>query len=472
MNIPQQFATTTTDGAAPEHGSDIVVVGGGIAGLAAAFRLHQQGWSVTVLEASTSVGGRMSSIERDGYVLNRGATILPASFTNIIQLSEDAGLGKPFKPLAVSVGMPRDGRMRFLVRRNGVGGILDLVGTDLLSLRSKLLMPRLAMDLVRWRRRLAGDKSYQVAARLDNESVASYALRRLNQEILDYVLDPFLRGLYLGETADMSVVDLFLSLSKLGGGPMQYPSGIDFLPKRLASFVDVRTGATVREVRHVDGGVRTVWEDGEGEHALFTRGGVLALNGPDLLQTYRDLSDRQRELIQSVRYKSALKGIFALRRLPPNVPTLIPVPRAAGIGLAITVVDSESMPDSVPPGKAVISGHWVSEYSREVLDLPDAELLPEMIREIETVVPGLSAELEFAQIVRWGFATNARYRGFYDTVARIRRTLSPDDVIQLAGEYLALSGTANSVENGERAAGNLDARLRSLYGAPAKRSSP
>ncbi|WP_155060336.1 protoporphyrinogen/coproporphyrinogen oxidase [Streptomyces blattellae] len=472
MNTSQRSASETTDDVRPEHDSDIVVVGGGIAGLAAAFRLHEQGWSVTVLEAAEAVGGRMSTVERDGYVLNRGATMLPESFTNIVKLTEDAGLGKPFKPLAVTVGMPRDGRMRFLVRRSGPGALLDLVGTDLLSFRSKLLMPRLAVDLRRWRRQLANDKTYQAAARLDNESVASYALRRLNQEILDYVLDPFLRALYLGETTDMSVVDLFLSLSKLGGGPMQYPRGIDFLAKRLASFVDVRTGATVQDVRHVDGGVRTVWKDSEGEHTLTTRGAVLAMNGQDLLPVYHDLSDQQRELIQSVRHKSVLKGIFALRRLPADVPTLIPVPRAAGMGLGITVVDSQSMPDSVPPGGAVISGHWVSEYSKGILERPDDELIPEMIKEMETVIPGLSAELEFVHVVRWGFATNARYRGFYDTVANIRRTLAEDDVIQLAGEYLALSGTNNSVDNGERAAAHLNERMRSLYGPPVKRPNP
>ncbi|MGC0405227.1 protoporphyrinogen oxidase [Streptomyces sp. SAI-126] len=128
------------------------------------------------------------------------------------------------------------------------------------------------------------------------------------------------------------------------------------------------------------------------------------------------------------------------------------------------------MPDSVSPGKAVISGHWVSEHSKEVLERTDGDLLPEMIREMEQVIPGLSAESEFAHIVRWSFATNSRYRGFYDTVANIRRTLASDDVVQLAGEYLALSGTANSVENGERAAVDLGERLTALHGSPAKRS--
>lgn len=448
--------------ARPDYDCDVVVVGGGIAGLAAAFRLHQQGWSVTVLEAAAIVGGRMSSLERDGYVLNRGATLLLGSFTNLIRLCVDSGLGKPFEPFSVTVGMVRDGRTRYVIRRSGLGAVLDLARTDVLSFRSKLLMGRLAVDLIRWRRRLAKDKDYEIAAQLDTETVTAYAHRRLNKEIFDYVLDPFLRGLHLMDSSEMSVVDLFLFLNKLGGAPMQYPNGINFLAKRLASFVEVHTAATVSEVRHVDGGVHTVWQDSAGEHTLHTRGAVLAVNGPDVLDIYPDLSERQRELIRSVRYKSVLKGIFALRRLPADVPTLVSVPGVAKMGLACTIVDSESMPGSVPPGKAVVSGHWDDDYSREALKLPDDEVLPEMIQEIEKVLPGLSAELEFAQIVRWDFATSARYRGFYDTVAKIRRTVDPNDVIQLAGEYLALSGTPNSVDNGERAAAALGRRLKSL----------
>jgi oxygen-dependent protoporphyrinogen oxidase len=442
---------------------DVVVVGGGISGLAAAFRLQQQGLTVTVLEAADAVGGKMVSTERDGYVLNRGATTLPSSFSNLIQLCADSGLGRPFKPLTPSIGIPRDGRMRFLVRHAGLGAAVDGIRTDLLSWRSKLLLRRFVADVKRWRQQLDGDENYETAARLDTETVASYAQRRLNQEILDYLIDPLLRGLYLSETSNMSVVDLFLSVTKLGGGgPMEYPSGIDFLAKRLASFVDVRTGATVRDVRHVDGGVRTVWHDAEGEHTIDSRGCVLAVNGPVVPKIYPDLSDRQRELIESIRYKSVLKATFALRRLPPNVPTIVPVPRAAGIGLGVVNVDTRAMPHSAPAGKAVVSGHWVDEYSKAAVGRSDEELLPEMIEHMESVIPGLSAELEFAEVVRWEIATNARYIGFYDTVSELRRSLDPDDVVQLAGDFLGISGTVTSVESGERAAAALRRQLRSL----------
>jgi protoporphyrinogen/coproporphyrinogen III oxidase len=49
-----------------------VIVGSGLAGLAAAFRLEEQGWSVTVLESSDRVGGRVLSEARDGFLLDVG----------------------------------------------------------------------------------------------------------------------------------------------------------------------------------------------------------------------------------------------------------------------------------------------------------------------------------------------------------------------------------------------------------------
>lgn len=443
---------------------DVVVVGAGIAGLAAAFRLQQQGWTVTVLEAGNVVGGKMASMQRDGFLLNRGATMIPQGYTVITRLCADAGLGTPFKPVPLSFGIPRNGRVLGIGGKGFAAAIAGL-RTPLLSWRSKLLLGRLVADAIRWNYRLGHD-NYQAAGQLDTESVSSYADRRLNQEIYDYVIDPLLRGIYLDEPSNMSVVDLFITIGKfVEGPPMKYSNSIDFLAKRLASLLDVRTGAHVQHITRTDTGVQTSWQDADGEHTIASRGCVIAVNGPDVAKIYPSLPDRQRELIQSIPYAAVLKGMFALRRPPANIPTIVAVPSKAGIGLGITYFDSRDIVNAAPAGKAIVSGHWVDRYAKAAVGRSDNDVLAEMIQDMETIIPGFSQEVDFAHLERWDTATNARHVGFYRTTAELRASMNPRDPIQLAGDYFANPSTNNSAESGERAAAALGATLSSLPGA-------
>jgi protoporphyrinogen oxidase len=79
---------------------------------------------------------------------------------------------------------------------------------------------------------------------------------------------------------------------------------------------------------------------------------------------------------------------------------------------------------------------------------------------MDAIIPGFSREVEFAELERWATAANSRSVGFYRTVAELRRLMDPDDVVQLAGDYLWNPSTNASVESGERAAALLGKRLR------------
>ena len=65
----------------------VIVVGAGIAGLTAAFRLQQSGYEVKVVEAEELVGGRMSTITENGYVLDRGAGTVTTRYRELLGLS-------------------------------------------------------------------------------------------------------------------------------------------------------------------------------------------------------------------------------------------------------------------------------------------------------------------------------------------------------------------------------------------------
>ncbi len=88
-------------------GERVVVVGAGIAGLTAGFRLHQAGFDVTVLEGEYHVGGKMSTIERDGYLVDTAAAILPTTYKQMVKLIADAGLAGEVQPTSDLVGFLR-----------------------------------------------------------------------------------------------------------------------------------------------------------------------------------------------------------------------------------------------------------------------------------------------------------------------------------------------------------------------------
>ncbi|HVW31722.1 MAG TPA: FAD-dependent oxidoreductase, partial [Acidimicrobiia bacterium] len=131
-------------------GERAVVVGAGIAGMAAAFRLKRAGFAVTVLEAEDHVGGRMATIERDGFRIDTAAAILPTTYTRMVKLISDAGLGDDVVPTSDLVGFARDGAVHRLRSRRAP---LDGLTTGLLSPAAKLGLLKVVADLVR-----AGDR--------------------------------------------------------------------------------------------------------------------------------------------------------------------------------------------------------------------------------------------------------------------------------------------------------------------------
>ncbi|WP_143675969.1 FAD-dependent oxidoreductase, partial [Streptomyces milbemycinicus] len=101
------------------HRTDVVIVGAGLAGLAAAHQLTSAGVTVSVLEAAPQVGGRMATDLIDGFRLDRSGQLVNTSFP---ELQRTPGLGglvlRPFSP---GVLVRADGRTH-RVGATGTGG--------------------------------------------------------------------------------------------------------------------------------------------------------------------------------------------------------------------------------------------------------------------------------------------------------------------------------------------------------------
>jgi oxygen-dependent protoporphyrinogen oxidase len=172
----------------------VVVAGGGIAGLAAAFFLREVPCRVTVLEGSARLGGKLSVGEIAGVMVDEGAEALLARRPEGIGLVAAAGLeGQLAWPGTTAARIWSRGRMRPLPRRQVLGvpaDLAELAGTGLLTTDG---MARARQDL-----------GLPATARDGDVPVAAFVAARFGHEVVDRLVDPLLAGVYAGRSEELS----------------------------------------------------------------------------------------------------------------------------------------------------------------------------------------------------------------------------------------------------------------------------
>jgi protoporphyrinogen/coproporphyrinogen III oxidase len=176
--------------------NSVAIIGGGITGLTAAFRLKERGIPVTLYESGDRVGGVIQTVKRDGFMAECGPNSLLETSPLIKDLVRDVGLeGKRLysDPAA---------EKRFLVRGGRTvdmpGGPGSFLATPLFSTKAKL--------------RLALEPFIRRGSLEKEESLADFVLRRIGREFLDYAINPFVAGVYAGDPAKLSVKHAFPKL--------------------------------------------------------------------------------------------------------------------------------------------------------------------------------------------------------------------------------------------------------------------
>jgi len=427
-----------------------IVIGAGIAGLTAAFRLKEAGFDVTVLEADDHVGGRMATIERDGFLLDTAAAILPTTYTQMVKLIADAGLSGETVPTSDLVGIVREGTTH---RIRGGRAVADALATRLLSVREKLPLTKLLVDLVR-----AGDRLdwYDLgrAADLDTETARQYADRRLSTEILEWIIDPALGGLFVASPERLSVVDfLFAVRNILGGSFFNSPKGIGFLPTGLARHLRVELNAPCTSVEERAGGVTVTWDRaGEGEHVEEAAVGVIALSGHQMLEVYPQIDPVRREVVAHIEYSTCVDVHLGLSAPPDEPAMMVQVPRREDPDLCVIVLEHNRAPGRAPAGKGLLTSYWHTAWADERWDRDDADVVEAAIPAIDRILPGVAGAVEFTHVSRWRPAVVMSRPGTYRDLARFTAATDPSARVQLCGDYLSASTTHASLCSGERAA--------------------
>ena len=226
------------------------VIGGGIAGLAAAYELTSQGHFVEVFEQADFLGGQASTFEVFGGRLERGYHHLFTSDTDITDLIKELNLEDQLAWLESSVG--------FYVDRGDGGKIWDLATPkDLLMFKPLSLPNRLKVGL--WSLILKNSKNYR---KFENITAKDWLLKRMGLSAYEVIWEPLLRGKF-GEFYDRISMTWIWGKMRLRVGSRKksgtdellgYPMGsfgeiIDRLALKIArNGGEIHTSATVSQI--------------------------------------------------------------------------------------------------------------------------------------------------------------------------------------------------------------------------------
>ncbi|HSJ97916.1 MAG TPA: protoporphyrinogen oxidase, partial [Myxococcota bacterium] len=393
--------------------ADVVVVGAGAAGLAAATALRAAGREVVVLEAEARAGGSAWTEARDGYRFERG----PNAFRlgpGALAFLRAAGLEPRL------LGASPASRERFLLRGGRLVpvpmGPLAFATTPLLSARGKARL--LAEPFVR-----RGDPR--------GESVAEFAARRLGREALDALIGPFLTGVYAGDERQLGAEAVFPSLvaaerrsgsitrgllaaSRGRGSPRGRPGswstaeGLGGLAVALAEPLGARLQLAARASRigFEAGSYRVDIEGESGPGSLRAQGLVLAVPAPACASLLAALEPEAARAVGGIAYApvaSVSLGVApdALRERVRGFGFL--VPRGEGDALLGCLFPSELFPGRAPAGRSLLTLLAGGARRPDALDEPDDRLVAALLRELDGAL-GLRGAPTLLGVSRWPLA--------------------------------------------------------------------
>lgn len=450
----------------PDH--DIAIIGAGIAGTTAAHRLARAGREPVIFEREQRVGGRIHTIERDGFRFDVGAFIYLGSYTEAVELIQEVGLGDQLARVPAYGAMPRDGRLNYLDLAKPVRTIL---GTRYLTAASKVKLAKLMLLLGRvWR-----GLDYQDAGRvaqLDTESVAEYCRRELNQEILDYIAAVVVRGPWLTDPAYASLGLLLWTLKNFFK-PYFYglDTGMDALPKALVAGRDVRLGASVTNVTDHGTHVEVTYGEAGVERTESFAGCVITTTADQTLAIFPQLSGVQRNYFEHTEYIASVNTHLALSRRPENPATYIMVSPREHPDLAGCIVDHLKAPGRVPPGKGMITVFCRHEWCLEHLEAPDETVLRQVLSFLEPYYGDLSSTLETYEIGRWRQVVPIMRVGRFRQIDAYMRSVDPSARVQFAGDLGPIPGVNAALVSGRAAAQRIAAQRTAMTSLPVSMAS-
>jgi protoporphyrinogen/coproporphyrinogen III oxidase len=475
MESSQHSDTGAPAGGTPSDpaGRHVVVIGGGISGLAAAHRLTSAGARVTVLEAGSRLGGKLRAGEIAGAPVDLGAESMLARRPEAIDLARAVGLGDRLQPPATATAsiwtrgalrpMPKGHLMGVPSGPDAVAGLLTPEGAA----------------------RTGAEDGLPPAEIGDDVAIGEFVAERLGREVVDLLVEPLLGGVYAGDAYRISlrssVPALFEAARTHGSltravrdlqrraaaeqrdGPvfMGLAGGVGTLPDAVADAVRAAGGRILTrtpalELSRAGDGWR-VRTDGA---VIDADAVVLAAPAPRAARLLAGESPAAAAELDRVEYASMALVTFAFRRadvagaLPDGSGFL--VPPADGRAIKASTFSSRKWDwvDRGAPDLFLLRTSLGRYGEEEYLDREDAELVALSLTDLAAAT-GLAARPVATEVTRWTGGLPQYPVGHWARTARIREEVAKLPGLRVCGAAYDGVGIPACVADGTRAADEI-----------------